>query len=109
MNCADNSGAKNLYTIACFGIKGHLSKLPSASIGDMILCSVKKGSPKLRKKGKKYLNKHTYIFYKNKKKIKYFKQSLLDKEDPGEEEMVYSFILKVKFFNKKYIYIYTLN
>ncbi|EAR93002.2 60S ribosomal protein L23 (macronuclear) [Tetrahymena thermophila SB210] len=50
MNCADNSGAKNLYTIACFGIKGHLSKLPSASIGDMILCSVKKGSPKLRKK-----------------------------------------------------------
>lgn len=51
MNCADNSGAKNLYTIACFGIKGHLSKLPSASIGDMILCSVKKGSPKLRKKG----------------------------------------------------------
>ena len=53
MNCADNSGAKNLYTIACFGIKGHLSRLPSASIGDMILCSVKKGSPKLRKKGKK--------------------------------------------------------
>ena len=49
---ADNSGAKNLYTIACFGIKGHLSRLPSASIGDMILCSVKKGSPKLRKKGK---------------------------------------------------------
>ena len=56
MNCADNSGAKNLYTIACFGIKGHLSRLPSASIGDMILCSVKKGSPKLRKKGKKKKN-----------------------------------------------------
>lgn len=41
MNCADNSGAKNIYVIAAFGIKGHLSRLPSASIGDMVLCSVK--------------------------------------------------------------------
>ena len=62
MNCADNSGAKNLYSIACFGIKGHLSKLPSASVGDMILCSVKKGSPKLRKKGK-YSQTHTKFLF----------------------------------------------
>ena len=51
MNCADNTGAKNLYCFAVYGIKGHLSRLPSASVGDNILCSVKKGKPELRKKG----------------------------------------------------------
>ena len=50
MNCADNSGAKNLYIISVFGIKGHLNRLPAASVGDMCLCSVKKGKPELRKK-----------------------------------------------------------
>jgi large subunit ribosomal protein L23e len=50
INCADNSGAKNLYIFAVFGVKGHLSKLPQASVGDMCLCSVKKGKPELRKK-----------------------------------------------------------
>ena len=52
INCADNTGAKNLYIIAVFGIKGHLSRLPSASVGDAFLCSVKKGKPELRKKGR---------------------------------------------------------
>lgn len=51
LNCADNSGAKNIYVISTFGIKGHLSRLPSASVGDMVLCSVKQGKPALRKKG----------------------------------------------------------
>ena len=51
MNCADNSGAKNLFTIAAYGCRGHLNRLPAASVGDMILCSVKKGKPALRKKG----------------------------------------------------------
>ena len=51
LNCADNTGAKNLYVIAAYGIKGHLNRLPSAAIGDMILVSVKKGKPELRKKG----------------------------------------------------------
>jgi large subunit ribosomal protein L23e len=41
-----------MYIFAVFGVKGHLSRLPSASIGDMVLCSVKKGKPELRKKGK---------------------------------------------------------
>jgi len=50
INCADNTGAKNLYLVACFGIRGHLSRLPKMSIGDMVLCSVKKGKPELRKK-----------------------------------------------------------
>jgi large subunit ribosomal protein L23e len=73
MNCADNSGAKNLFTIAAYGCRGHLNRLPAASVGDMILCSVKKGKPALRKKGekinskkkkkKKKLNKNIYFFF----------------------------------------------
>jgi len=50
LNCADNSGAKNLYIIACQGVRGHLNRLPAGSIGDVVLCSVKKGVQKLRKK-----------------------------------------------------------
>ena len=50
MNCSDNSGAKSVYTIAVTGLKGKLSKLPSGSLGDMIIVSVKKGTQKLRKK-----------------------------------------------------------
>lgn len=52
LNCADNTGAKNLFIISAYGIRGRLNKLPAASAGDMILCSVKKGKPELRKKGK---------------------------------------------------------
>jgi len=50
MNCADNSGAKNLYVVAVRGYGGRLNKIPQAGPGDMILCSVKKGKPELRKK-----------------------------------------------------------
>jgi large subunit ribosomal protein L23e len=50
LNCADNSGAKNLYIIAVQGIRGSLNRLPAGSIGDVCLCSVKKGVQKLRKK-----------------------------------------------------------
>ena len=50
MNCADNSGAKTLFTIAVKGIKGRLNRMPAAGAGDMIMCSVKKGKPELRKK-----------------------------------------------------------
>ena len=28
LNCADNTGAKLLYIIATYGIKGHLNRLP---------------------------------------------------------------------------------
>lgn len=51
INCADNSGAKNLFIIAAMGIKGRLNRLPSGSLGDMVMVSVKKGNTKLRKKG----------------------------------------------------------
>ena len=52
MNCADNTGAKNLFVIAVKGIKGRLNRLPAAGSGDMFVASVKKGKPELRKKGK---------------------------------------------------------
>lgn len=51
INCADNTGAKNLFVIAVYGIKGRLNRLPSAAVGDMFVASVKKGKPELRKKG----------------------------------------------------------
>ena len=51
INCADNSGAKNLYLIAVNGIKGRLNRLPAAGVGDMFMGTVKKGKPELRKKG----------------------------------------------------------
>ena len=45
------SGAKNLYIIAVGGIRGRLNRLPAAASGDMVLATVKKGKPELRKKG----------------------------------------------------------
>ncbi|RUS70851.1 hypothetical protein EGW08_021389 [Elysia chlorotica] len=53
INCADNTGAKNLYVIAVSGIKGRLNRLPAAGSGDMFVATVKKGKPELRKKVKK--------------------------------------------------------
>eukprot|EP00996_Jenningsia_fusiforme_P005670 NODE_6688_length_544_cov_632.690909_g6266_i0.p2 GENE.NODE_6688_length_544_cov_632.690909_g6266_i0~~NODE_6688_length_544_cov_632.690909_g6266_i0.p2 ORF type:complete len:141 (+),score=18.57 NODE_6688_length_544_cov_632.690909_g6266_i0:77-499(+) len=50
MNCADNTGARNLYVISVKGVKGRLNKLPAAAVGDMVLATVKKGKPELRKK-----------------------------------------------------------
>jgi len=50
MNCADNTGAKNLYVIAVVGWGARLNRLPAAAAGDMVMASVKKGKPDLRKK-----------------------------------------------------------
>ena len=50
MNCADNTGAKNLYMIAVAGIGARLNRMPVGSVGDLFLASVKKGKPELRKK-----------------------------------------------------------
>ena len=51
MNCADNSGAKNLYIMAVTGWGARLNRLPAAAPGDMVMATVKKGKPDLRKKG----------------------------------------------------------
>merc|ERR1711937_732700 len=50
MNCADNSGAKNLYIISVKGIGARLNRLPAAASGDLVMATVKKGAPNLRKK-----------------------------------------------------------
>jgi large subunit ribosomal protein L23e len=50
VNCADNTGAKNLFILSVAGIKGRLNRLPSACIGDMVMATCKKGKPELRKK-----------------------------------------------------------
>jgi hypothetical protein len=52
MNCADNTGAKNLYIISVVGWGSKLNRYPSGGPGDMVMASVKKGKPDLRKKGK---------------------------------------------------------
>eukprot|EP01115_Flamella_aegyptia_P002559 TRINITY_DN136649_c0_g1_i1.p1 TRINITY_DN136649_c0_g1~~TRINITY_DN136649_c0_g1_i1.p1 ORF type:complete len:141 (-),score=65.34 TRINITY_DN136649_c0_g1_i1:34-456(-) len=50
LNCADNTGAKNLYIIAVKGTGARLNRLPAAAVGDMVMATVKKGKPELRKK-----------------------------------------------------------
>ncbi|HLC67683.1 MAG TPA: 50S ribosomal protein L14 [archaeon] len=47
--CADNSGAKELELIAVKGYHGKIRRLPRAGVGDVIICSVKKGKEKVRK------------------------------------------------------------
>nr|AJS12119.1 50S ribosomal protein L14P [uncultured archaeon] len=46
--CADNSGAKELEIIAVKGYHGRIRRLPRAGVGDVIICSVKKGKEKVR-------------------------------------------------------------
>lgn len=46
----DNSGAKEVKVIGVRGVPGRLNKIPSAAPGDIVVCSVKKGKPDLRKK-----------------------------------------------------------
>ena len=50
LKCADNSGARMLRLIQVIGYKGRLRRYPSASVGDRITISVRKGTPELRKK-----------------------------------------------------------
>ena len=50
MNCADNTGAKNLYIIAVGATGARHGRVPKGSVGEFFLASVKKGKPELRKK-----------------------------------------------------------
>jgi len=50
IKCADNSGAKVLRLIQVIGYRGRLRRVPSASVGDRVVVSVRKGSPDMRKK-----------------------------------------------------------
>ena len=44
INCVDNSGAKILRVFAVKGYKGRKRRQVMAGVGDVVLCSVKKGS-----------------------------------------------------------------
>jgi len=50
LKCADNTGARSLRLIQVIGYKGRLRRYPSASVGDRITISVRKGTPELRHK-----------------------------------------------------------
>jgi large subunit ribosomal protein L14 len=50
LHCDDNSGAKIVEIIGRKGYKGTKAKYITAGICDVIIVSVKKGSPKIRKK-----------------------------------------------------------
>lgn len=47
---ADNSGAKEVMIIGVPGYHGRLRRVPPAGIGDLVVVSVKKGIPEMRKK-----------------------------------------------------------
>ncbi len=48
INCVDNTGAKELELINVSGYKGRLRRNPKAGVGDVVICSVKKGKEKMR-------------------------------------------------------------
>jgi large subunit ribosomal protein L14 len=47
--CADNTGAKIIQVIQVTKYKGRLSRMPAASIGDLVTVVVKKGPSELKK------------------------------------------------------------
>jgi large subunit ribosomal protein L14 len=47
--CTDNTGAKELEIIAVKGYKGVRRRYPAAGIGDIVVVTVKKGTPDIRK------------------------------------------------------------
>jgi len=50
VKCADNSGARLLRIIQVMGYSGRLRRVPSAAVGDMVVVSVRRGTPDMRKK-----------------------------------------------------------
>jgi len=49
LDCVDNTGARTLFVIAVRKYRGVKNRQPCAGIGDMVVVSVKKGSPEMRK------------------------------------------------------------
>jgi len=49
LDCADNTGARVLQVIAVKKYRGVKNRMPRAGIGDMVVVSVKKGTPEMRK------------------------------------------------------------
>ncbi len=49
LDCVDNTGAKVLQIIAVKGYRGVKNRYPRAGVGDMVVVSVKKGRPEIKK------------------------------------------------------------
>jgi large subunit ribosomal protein L14 len=49
IRCTDNSGARIVEIIAVKHYKGRLNRIPKASVADMVIVSVKQGTPQRRK------------------------------------------------------------
>ncbi len=49
IDCIDNTGAKVVQIVQVMRYHGRRKRVPSAGIGDMIIVTVKKGTPELRK------------------------------------------------------------
>jgi len=50
VKCADNSGARALRIIQVMQYSGRLRRVPSATVGDRVVVSVRRGNPDMRKK-----------------------------------------------------------
>jgi len=50
VRCADNTGAREIRIIQVRGYKGRLRRVPTAAVGDMVVVSVRRGTPDMRKK-----------------------------------------------------------
>ncbi|UCB61540.1 MAG: 50S ribosomal protein L14 [Candidatus Bathyarchaeota archaeon] len=50
LKCADNTGARALRLVQVMGYKGRLRRVPLAGVGDLIMTSVRRGTPDMRRK-----------------------------------------------------------
>lgn len=49
LECTDNTGAKELRIVSVVGYKGSRRRVPKAGVGDMVVASVRKGTPEMRR------------------------------------------------------------
>jgi large subunit ribosomal protein L14 len=49
IECVDNSGAKVVEIVTVLNYKGVHRRSPAAGVGDMVIASVKKGTPEMRR------------------------------------------------------------
>jgi large subunit ribosomal protein L14 len=50
LNCADNTGARELRLVQVKRYHGRLRRVPLAGVGDLVMTSVRRGTPDMRKK-----------------------------------------------------------
>ena len=49
LNCVDNTGARVVGVISVIGYRGVKNRYPKGGVGDMLVVSVKKGTPEMRR------------------------------------------------------------